>query len=240
MVYVLPGEFIMGSDEKENERPVHTIYLDAFYIDKTEVTNEQYRACVEAGACNAPSDITYYDNADYAKHPVVYVNWDDADAYCRWAGKRLPTEAEWEKAARGTGGWIYPWGNAFDKSKLNFCDVNCLSEWKDTSADDGYAETAPVGSFPAGASPYGALDMAGNVWEWVADRYNWDYYSRSPERNPQGPDSGELANDSSELGVLRGGSWEDGQGDIRCAFRFGYNLGNRYFAVGFRCARSSQ
>jgi formylglycine-generating enzyme required for sulfatase activity len=239
MAYVPPGEFIMGSDRRLDTQPAHTVYLDAFYIDKTEVTNAQYRMCVAAGVCRTPGNTVYYDNAGYAQHPVVYVNWNDADAYCRWAGKRLPTEAEWEKAARGTDGWIYPWGNTFDGSKLNYCDQNCSEGWRDTFVDDGYADTAPVGSYPSGASPYGALDMTGNVWEWVADRYDSGYYSQSPDRNPQGPASGELAPDSSELGVLRGGSWQDGQGDLRCTVRFEYTLGNKHSAVGFRCARGS-
>jgi formylglycine-generating enzyme required for sulfatase activity len=240
MVHVPAGEFIMGNDEgNSDERPAHTVYLDAFYIDITEATNAQYRECVEAGECNAPLDATYYDNADYDQHPVVHVNWSDADAYCRWAGKRLPTEAEWEKAARGTDGWTYPWGNVFNKSKLNFCDVHCLYDWRDALADDGYTETSSVGSYPAGASPCGAMDMAGNVWEWVADRYNSGYYSQSPERNPQGPEFGELGPDASELGVLRGGSWQDGQRDTRCTIRFEYTLGNKYSAVGFRCAKGS-
>jgi len=175
MVYVPAGEFIMGSDERDgNEQPMHTVYLDAFYIDKTAVTNAQYRKCVEAGACDAPRETTDYDNADYAQHPVVYVNWFQAKAYCEWVGKRLPTEAEWEKAARGTDGRKYPWGNTFDGSRLNFCDKNCTLSWKDPSVDDGYTGTAPVGSYPVGASPYGALDMAGNVYAWVADWYDMD------------------------------------------------------------------
>jgi formylglycine-generating enzyme required for sulfatase activity len=233
MVYVPAGEFIMGSDEGDSdERPVHTVYLDAFYIDKTEVTNAQYRTCVEAEACGAPSDTTYYDKADYAQHPVVYVSWNDADAYCQWAGKRLPTEAEWEKAARETDGRKYPWGNTFDGGRLNFCDLNCESDHKDTEADDGYARTAPMGSYPAGASPYGALDMAGNVWEWVADWYDSDYYSQSPGRNPPGPDSGTLR-------VLRGDLWGSAPNAVRCANRHGGTPDFRYHSRGFRCARGS-
>jgi len=170
MVYVPAGEFIMGSDEGDSdEQPVHTVYLDAFYIDKYEVTNAQYRRCVEAGAYSLPHSTDRYTDPNYAEYPVVYVDWYQAEAYCRWAGKRLPTEAEWEKAARGTEGRIWPWGNAFDGSKVNSCDKNCPYDYNDASVDDGYADTAPVGSYPAGASPCGALDMAGNVWEWVAD-----------------------------------------------------------------------
>jgi formylglycine-generating enzyme required for sulfatase activity/tRNA A-37 threonylcarbamoyl transferase component Bud32 len=251
MVHVPAGEFIMGSSDAdvdsalvlcskyysdcprswfEDEQPQHTVYLDAFYIDKTEVTNAQYRECVEAGACNAPSDTTYYDNANYTQHPVVYVTWNDADAYCRWAGKRLPSEAEWEKAARGTDGRAYPWGNTFDGSKVNFCDKNCSYYRKDASVDDGYAGTAPVGSYPAGASPYGALDMAGNVGDWVADWYNSGYYASSPVSNPKGPASGDDR-------VIRGGSWGGLEADVRAATRSRFPPDGPVVLLGFRCAR---
>ncbi len=220
IVYVPAGEFIMGSDEGDSdEQPVHTVYLDAFWIDKYEVTNSQYRKCMEAGACDVPSDTTYYDNADYAEHPVVYVSWNDALAYCQWAGKRLPTEAEWEKAARGTDGRTYPWGEGID------CDH--------AQYDECGGQTVPVGSRSKGASPYGALDMAGNVWEWVADWYDSGYYSQSPGRNPPGPDS-------SEFRVLRGGSWDDVAHFGRGAYRAGSDPRLRGNFVGFRCARGSE
>jgi len=222
MVYVPSGEFIMGSEKGDSdEQPVHTVYLDAFYVDKYEVTNAQYRACVEAEACDAPWHITYYyDNADYAQHPVVYVNWYQAKAYCEWAGKRLPTEAEWEKAARGTDGRTYSWGEGID------CDHAQYSECG--------GQTVPVGSKPKGTSPYGALDMAGNVQEWVADWYDANYYSHSPSRNPQGPDSGKYR-------VLRGGSSDNIELRLRTAYRY-------YFprpditrnGVGFRCAKDAE
>jgi formylglycine-generating enzyme required for sulfatase activity len=219
----------------EDEQPQHTAYLDAFWIDKTEVTNAKYQRCVEAGVCQVPTTCDWgeptYGDVSKAEHPVVCVRWHDAKAYCEWAGARLPTEAEWEKAARGTGGQIHPWGNDFDGSKLNSCDVNCPHEWRDVSANDGYIYTAPVGSYPGGASPYGALDMAGNAWEWVADGYDPGYYNQSPTRNPPGPDSGEKR-------VLRGGSWYIA--GVRITDRHWFLPWHGNPDVGFRCARDSE
>ena len=261
MVFVGAGEFIMGSPEGEgldNEHPQRTVYLDAFYIGKYEVTNEQFAQFVDATGYTTDAETAGWgwawtgedweevEGADWRHprgpgssiegkmdHPVVQVSWNDADAYCQWAGVRLPTEAEWEKAARGTDGREYPWGNsAPDGSKLNYCDVNCELAWKDSSVDDGYTDTAPVGHYEAGKSPYGAYDMAGNVWEWVADWYDADYYSKAPERNPQGPDSGE------KRGV-RGGSWSGYEGDARCVDRYGGDPDVRISYFGFRVAASS-
>jgi len=223
MVGVPAGEFIMGSaddapDAWDWEKPQHAVYLDAFYMDKYEVTNARYRKCVEAGACAWPFDTTYYENADYNQHPVVYVGWHWAKDYCEWAGKRLPTEAEWEKAARGTDGRTYPWGEGID------CDH---AQYKECGG-----QTVPVGSKSKGASPYGALDMAGNVWEWVSDRYQEDTYQATPARNPQGPKKGTGQ-------VMRGGSWSEPAVNVRCACRSWYMPDARYFNLGFRCARGS-
>ena len=222
IVYVPPGEFIIGSEDGGNdERPQHKVHLDAFYIDKYEVTNAQYEVCVDAGSCNPPisnsssSRVSCYGNPAYDGYPVIHVSWHDADAYCRWAGGRLPTEAEWEKAARGTDGRKFPWGDRWDASKVN-------------SWEAGPGDTTAVGSYLAGVSPYGALDMAGNVWEWCQDWYDEDYYAHSPQRNPQGHDSGTHR-------VLRGGSWLSLEWDVRGAVRFRGAPDLRDHNLGFRC-----
>ena len=240
MVYVPAKEFIMGSSDAQvdialalcneylggcqrgwfsGEQPQHPVSLDAFYIDKTEVTNAQYRACVEAGACDAPSDTIYYDDAKYAQHPVVYVNWYQANAYCRWAGKRLPTEAEWEKAARGTDERTYPWGEGIDCGHAQYGGCG--------------GQTVPVESKLKGVSPYGTLGMAGNAWEWVADWHALGYYDQSPGYNPPGPNAGTDR-------MLRGGSWGDVPHLLRGANRSWYPPGHRSDNVGFRCARDAE
>ncbi|MDP2965908.1 MAG: SUMF1/EgtB/PvdO family nonheme iron enzyme [Pelolinea sp.] len=187
MVYVPAGEFEMGyEDGKANEKPVHSVYLDTFWIVQTEVTNGKYLICLADGICTQPvqgahralrhnssSRDFYYGNLGYNDYPAVYMNRAQAEEYCRWAGKRQPTEAEWEKAARGTDGRLYPWGNEPpNETLLNYNGI--------------IGDNTKVGSYPTGASPYGALDMAGNVWEWTADYYSEDYYSKSPAKNPIG------------------------------------------------------
>jgi len=238
MVYVPAGEFEMGSTEGESdEQPVHIVALDGFWIDRTEVTNAQYERCVADGHCSLPGwrishtrDL-YYGNNTYADYPVIYVRWTQAINYCAWAGARLLTEAEWEYAARGPQEFIYPWGAEFDGTRLNYCDANCEFDWADKTVDDGYADTAPVGSYPGGASWCGALDMAGNVWEWVADWYG-DYPS-GVQTNPLGPATGDHK-------VLRGASWNDDSSGVYCAVRLKHGTVYGSDHVGFRCARSSE
>ncbi|MGD9091754.1 MAG: formylglycine-generating enzyme family protein, partial [Anaerolineales bacterium] len=219
MVSVPAGEFTMGSNDVSypfREGPAHTVYLDAFYIDKYEVTNAKYRECVDAGGCLKIIKTDYFDNPDLANHPVVNVTINWARKYCRWAGKRLPTEAQWEKAARGTDNRTYPWGEGIDCEHAQYLDCG--------------GQTVPVGSKPAGASPYGAQDMAGNVWEWTNDLFVEDYYQTSPERNPTG---GKRGNEW----VFRGGSWTEEAPYLRSTYRTWYNPNAQYYNLGFRCVR---
>ena len=237
MLYVPQGAFTMGSDADAAllecqkyrtdcqrdwfvaEEPVHTVTLDAFWIDQTEVTNGKYAKCEQAGACKPPSQNksyardSYYGNSDYAEYPVIYVDWDQAKAYCAWAGARLPSEAEWEKAARGTDGRTYPWGEGIDKSYANY------------GGDVG--DTTRVGTYESGKSPYGALDMAGNVWEWVND-----WYKAYPGNTVADSSFGETYQ------VLRGGSWGDVDFSTRSADRLGLTPDVTSDDLGFRCVRS--
>jgi formylglycine-generating enzyme required for sulfatase activity len=195
MVYIPSGEFIMGTPKgASNERPEHVVYLDAYWIDQTEITNAMYRQCVNEGACISPdrqssaTRPTYFTNSKFDHYPVVYVDWGQAADYCEWVGRRLPTEAEWEKAARGTDGRTYPWGNELPSADFgNF--------------EGEFGDTTPVGDFEGGASPYHALDMAGNVFEWAWDCFDSHYYRTSPSQNPQGP-----SNCEHQHRVIRGGS----------------------------------
>ena len=216
----------------EDEQPLHTVALDAFWIDQTEVTNAQYALCVADGVCD---EAGYVDAADLNAHdqPVVGVSWYNANTYCEWANARLPTEAEWEYAARGPENSRFPWGNDFDGTRVNYCDANCGEDWADETVDDGYGLTAPVGSYPAGASWCGALDLAGNVWEWVADWYDEDYYERSLTQNPLGPQEGDSK-------VLRGGAWSYYPAYVRSACRIWYHPVLRGIDFGFRCCVASR
>jgi formylglycine-generating enzyme required for sulfatase activity len=224
MVYVPAGAFQMGGGNgRPNEIPEHSVTLDAFWIDQTEVTNGKYALCVQSKVCAPPAKLSsltrtsYYGAAQYENYPVVYISWDQARVYCEWAGSRLPTEAEWEKAARGVDGRAYPWGNKIGKTYANY--------------DQRDVDTSVVGSYKIGKSPYGAYDMAGNVWEWVADWYGETYYLDSPSSNPGGPSSGIMR-------VLRGGAWFTKDYFIRTTYRYAYDSSLSDVLNGFRCARS--
>jgi len=222
MVYVPAGEFSMGSNNGQlDERPVHTVTLDAFWIDQTEVTTDMYARCVTAGKCQSPSSSnsysrdSYYGDSQYADYPVIYVSWNDAVAYCAWAGAELPSEAEWEKAARGTDGRTYPWGENINNTLANY--------------NSYVGDTTEVGYYPTGASLYGALDMAGNVWEWVNSLYK-----------PYPFDAGDGREDVNASGprVLRGGSWYDYEHYLRSALRYYSAADLTLNVIGFRCSRS--
>jgi formylglycine-generating enzyme required for sulfatase activity len=226
-VEVPAGEFLMGSDQQvdpeaqNNEIPQHRVYLDAFRISEYEITNAQYRQCVRATVCDEPGDLKFYSSPDYDDHPVVYVSWFDAGSFCEWVGGRLPTEAEWEYAARGPQGNTYPWGEDEPTCELaQFGVGECPGGME------------PVGSFPDGASWCGALDMASNVWEWVNDWYQEDYYADSPDSNPSGPETGDEK-------VLRGGAYYNDVTEVRSAYRGLINPARREYYLGFRCVAAS-
>jgi formylglycine-generating enzyme required for sulfatase activity len=224
MILIPAGEFMMGCNDQVdkkcqgNEKPYHKVYLDAYLIDKFDVTQADYNECVDSKTCKAnKKEKGLTDN----RQPVVNVRWAEANTYCQWAGKRLPTEAEWEKAARGTDGRVYPWGggaNNIDISKTNFAASNI-------------GTTTPVGNYPSGASPDGVMDIAGNVWQWLADWYDKNYYHSSADRNPKGPESGKSR-------VLRGGSWYDEASSLRTSYRFDAAPDRADNIIGFRCART--
>jgi formylglycine-generating enzyme required for sulfatase activity len=220
LVSVPAGQFTMGNDAgDDDEKPAHTVFLDAFEMDQFEVTNEQFRAFVEetgyvSEAEQAGESFSWRTFAgDKPKHPVVLVTWNDAVAYCEWQGKRLPTEAEWEKAARGPDGFIYPWGNEWMEDKAN-------------TEESGYRGTTIVGSFPDGASPYGAMDMAGNVSEWTSDWY--EAYPGSTFHS---------AYFGKKYRAIRGGGWFSDAHLVRSTERSASSVELRNDDVGFRCVR---
>jgi len=235
MVFVPAGEFIMGGDAYFDERPIRLVTLDSFWIDQTEVTNAMFADFLNQWGNRKEGGDAWLDTTDedvrihlingfwrseqlYENHPVVEVTWFGANAYCSWAGRRLPTEAEWEKSARGIQGNIFPWGNKDPTPDLlNF--------------NNNFGDTTKVGSYPRGAGPYGALDTAGNVWEWVADRHSRTYYSSSPLENPLGPDTGFFR-------VLRGGGWNSRDTYVRSMHRNRGAPTISHHFVGFRCAQS--
>jgi formylglycine-generating enzyme required for sulfatase activity len=250
-MYVPAGEFKMGSDEgSDDEKPVHTVYLDAFWMDQTEVTNEMFSKYVDATGyetyAEKAGESWVVQNGEWRQvdganwnhpggpgsvisgieaHPVVHISWTDAKAYCEWRGARLPTEAEWEKAAS----WdddrqekrVYPWGSSVDCRYANY--------WGKAGGCVG--GTTKVGSYPSGVSFYGLLDMAGNVWEWVLDWYDPSYYDKSPTSNPMGSASGDSH-------VLRGGSWNLDDSVVRSSDRSAIASGSSGDGAGFRCSRS--
>ncbi len=215
MVLIPAGTFIMGSERGfDNEKPVHDVTLDAFYMDVYEVNNMLYKACIEAGGCQLSESTgeVHYTNSKYVDHPIVFIDWEQAKTYCEWRGARLPTEAEWEYAARGTDGRTYPWGEGIDKTFANY--------------NQYVGDTIAVGSYEKGKSPFGIYNMAGNVWEWVSDWY--DAYPGNTISN-------------SEYGrtykVVRGGSQYNGEINLHTSFRNWYLASSRVDNLGFRCAR---
>ena len=230
MVFIPEGTFIMGSDESSaltSSRPAHEVDLKAYWIDRYEVSNGQFKKCVLSGYCYVPRDTgsatreDYFQNEEYDNYPVIHVDWNQANAYCSWAGKRLPTEAEWEKAARGTGGSLLPWGNSLpDELPMQ---VNQF----------GTGDTVPVDSFPEGASPYGVYNMAGNVWEWTSDQFDRYYYTKSPAQNPRSVTGG---NDY----VIRGYSWAYPFSRFDITDRNSAYILTHTHDLGFRCVMDVQ
>ncbi len=232
LINIPAGKFMMGcylgapQSCFSNELPLHAVYLDAYQIQKYEVTNGEYAACVASGSCTLPfqrysrTRPNYYGAPDYASYPVQYVTYYQARDYCHWAGMRLPSEAEWEKAARGNSGAPpYPWG--FEPPECGLLSAAFCQE-----------DTTRAGSYESGASPYALMDGSGNVWEWVSDWYAQDYYSVSPTNNPAGPNAGTHK-------VIRGGSFFHDMSYARVSFRFPFEPGRiGSFGLGFRCARS--
>ena len=258
LIFIPEGEFLMGTNEpigKDHEKPEHTVFLDSFFIYQTHVTNFQFEDFVKkTGYVTTAEEIGWslvfngesFDEIEGAywaaplgpdsdlsgrgNYPVLHVSWFDGAAFCEWAGGRLPTEAEWEKAARGeNGSRMFPWeGDQITGDRANVCDVNCPATWAITEIDDGYTTSSQAGNYPNGASPYGVLDMAGNVTDWVYDWYDENYYSVSPTTNPNGPESGEMR-------VHRGASWYSGYTNQRSTARNMNLPTHKHDHGGFRC-----
>ncbi|WP_455244160.1 formylglycine-generating enzyme family protein [Petrachloros mirabilis] len=222
MVQIPEGPFTMGSNDGDpDEAPEHQVFLKGFFIDRREVSQDEYARFAKMTKRPMPRIEVFEDDQSKLlkpEYPAMSVSWDEATAYCKWAGKRLPTEAEWEKAGRGEGRRKYPWG---DKFATNVANV--------AGSEDGYKYLAPPGSFEAGRSPYGIDDMTGNVAEWVADSYDEHYYKKSPYQNPKGPES-------SELKIVRGGSWRETEHNARLSKRFAAKHWRNDITVGIRCA----
>lgn len=220
MVLIPAGEFWMGTDSGlPDSRPMHRVTLSSYWLDRYEVTNRQYRRCVADGVCSPPKDRQPYEDPQQLDHPVTNVTWKQAHTYCQWREARLPTEAEWEKAARGTDGRRYPWGNSEEP-------ITAKLKERPGTAGNG---TMPVGSLSDTASPYGVYDLVGNVWEWVRDWYAEDYYRTMPSQDPQGPLRGTFR-------VLRGGDWTQGPLELRASYRAWDEMTYWGPSVGFRCA----
>jgi len=253
MLLVQSGKFTMGysaddmvveckkysNDCSRNQfvagEPSSLVFLDSYYIDKYEVTNAQYKECVDAGRCKPPMELrsssqsSYYGTDEFANYPVIHVDWFMAKAYCEWRGARLPTEAEWEKAARGIDENLFPWGNFLDATNANFCDKNCPFSFANQNLDDGYRDTAPVDVLPNGKNTYGVFNMAGNVGEWVNSLYRpYPYSANDGRENP----------DEAGARVLRGGSWRENISSIFSTARNAYNPLTEKDNIGFRCVRT--
>ena len=228
MVLIPSGKFTMGaSDSFPNESPIHLVNLSTYYIDKYEVTNKNYTLCVQDGEClppkkrNSKTYPSYFGNSEFDNYPVIYVTWNMAQQYCLWRDARLPSEAEWEKAARGVDGRIYPWGDTIKNSEVNY--------------NGQVGDLTFIGKYNSGVSPYGLFDMAGNAQEWVNDWYQADYYSSlfGDIQDPQGPSAGDER-------VIRGGSWDAGKNFIRTTYRFKSAPSVSFYNISFRCAKDAQ
>jgi formylglycine-generating enzyme required for sulfatase activity len=254
MVLVASGKFTMGHKAEEileecreyrsncslgqfaDAEPPKTVFLESYYIDKYEVTNSDYQKCVDAKVCQPPAKTSsntraeYYGTTKYASYPVIYVDWKMAKTYCEWRDARLPTEAEWEKAARSTDGFLFPWGNQFGGVRANFCDKGCPVGTANMNLVDGYSDTAPVNALSNGRNvKYEVYNLAGNVWEWISSLY---------KEYPYDPNDGREDLQAPGVRVVRGGSWRDDINRLFSIARSGYDPSISNDSIGFRCAKS--